>query len=366
MLNVKDYGAKGDGIVNDTTSVNHAIDQARMNVRGEVIYFPSGIYILDSVLNFDGRSISFLGDGKSHTILQWTGKPGGISLSGGGASGDNIAVFSVSGLTLATSQLGGGTALRLAYSAAGPNPTKKTRIHDVEIRGKDQSPAGAPNAWNRGIWITRPAGLDISHTDVWGSRDVTDFGLLCETVKAGEGGIRFFLSNLYFVACQTAIQFSGPSGLEGVYFNNFEIVGCITGFVSAGQATVYKLSNGHIDCMRTGAAFTSTNEVAVYGITFFHSGRDNRKDSGNLITLDTCARVTVSGNTFQGFRNDGLSANISQNGVNIHKCSGGLIVGNHFDGIKDVDILVSGGSNDVRDYLNRNDDTNRPIRKDLP
>jgi hypothetical protein len=117
------------------------------------------------------------------------------------------------------------------------NPQKKTRIADVEVRGWNSYRAiPSPDYWNRGIWLTNPGGLDISHTDVIGSSKGADAGIRCDSPKSS-GAIRHFLSNLYLLQCRTGVAFSGPN--EGVYFNNFEIVGCRTGIQAKGGAPVY-------------------------------------------------------------------------------------------------------------------------------
>lgn len=40
--NVKDFGAKGDGVANDTTAIQSAINAASAD-RGGVVFFPAGV-----------------------------------------------------------------------------------------------------------------------------------------------------------------------------------------------------------------------------------------------------------------------------------------------------------------------------------
>lgn len=52
-LNVKDFGAKGDGVTDDTVAIQAAIDVARVNPF-RTIYFPSGIYLISDSLDITG------------------------------------------------------------------------------------------------------------------------------------------------------------------------------------------------------------------------------------------------------------------------------------------------------------------------
>jgi len=49
-LNVKDYGAKGDGEADDTAAIQSAINAAAANPGGGTVLFPKGTYLLNSVL----------------------------------------------------------------------------------------------------------------------------------------------------------------------------------------------------------------------------------------------------------------------------------------------------------------------------
>lgn len=46
-LNVKDYGARGDGVADDTTAVQGAINACS---EGQVLFFPVGVYLVSSPL----------------------------------------------------------------------------------------------------------------------------------------------------------------------------------------------------------------------------------------------------------------------------------------------------------------------------
>lgn len=60
-ISVKDYGAKGDGVTDDTAAVQTAMGDNR----GRTIYFPAGVYLLSDTLEMDGHYL--IGDG----VDQW-------------------------------------------------------------------------------------------------------------------------------------------------------------------------------------------------------------------------------------------------------------------------------------------------------
>lgn len=62
VVNVKDFGAKGDGVTDDTTSIQAAIDFASSR-GGDIVYFPAGTYIQnDSLVIRNGVRLVGAGD----------------------------------------------------------------------------------------------------------------------------------------------------------------------------------------------------------------------------------------------------------------------------------------------------------------
>jgi hypothetical protein len=65
--NVKSYGAKGDGITDDTTVIQVAFDT------GKPVYFPTGTYLISSKLIYKFPSQSLKGDGYYNSIIKASG-----------------------------------------------------------------------------------------------------------------------------------------------------------------------------------------------------------------------------------------------------------------------------------------------------
>lgn len=77
-ISVKDFGAKGDGLTDDTKPIQTAIDVAYMN--NQKVYIPEGIYIITSPIYIFGSDQYFksgsvvIGQGRGKSVIRIVGK----------------------------------------------------------------------------------------------------------------------------------------------------------------------------------------------------------------------------------------------------------------------------------------------------
>jgi hypothetical protein len=363
MRNVKDYGAIGDGSAYDTDAVRTALTDAVD--KGDCLYFPGGTYCLDeglvSVMQA-GQSLTIAGDGKGVSKLKWVNNHKGGIRCECGASGwgaEKLITFSIHGVSLITDTPGGGTAIDLYWPIEFANPQKKTRIHDVEIRGLDYGVENPKAAWNTGISVTNSGGLDISHTDILGLQQQPDVpialaGLVCQS-PSQSGPIRHFLSNIYVNYYETGCSWIGPH--EGVYLTNFEIVGCGIGFrvmpsQNGNSGPVYHILNGHMDCRTSGIQFTGMAELKVQNVAFYHTNNGGIRTEGNIVQLEDTGHASIANCTFAGWLNlDNVP--VQQNAISVDRCDGVIIYGNHFLAIKDTAVVCWQGTKNCHAVKNR-------------
>jgi hypothetical protein len=92
-INVKTFGAKGDGVTNDTAAIQSALNM------GGVVYFPPGTYLIDTVIVKSYTKI--YGAGIGITTLQSVTNPSGAMLDCRGTFGDATVKehIEISGIT---------------------------------------------------------------------------------------------------------------------------------------------------------------------------------------------------------------------------------------------------------------------------
>ena len=122
-VNVKDFGAVGDGVADDTTAINSAI--ASLPERGGSVFFPAGTYLHTD--DIKARNALWLfGEGSSSTVLYQ------VEPSKNGISGVDVLTLKISGIKLAGPT--GGTGTGILLTRKNNNATNYLHLSDVHIR----------------------------------------------------------------------------------------------------------------------------------------------------------------------------------------------------------------------------------------
>lgn len=95
VVNVLDYGAVGDGVADDTTAIQAAINAvAAQSPAGGTVYLPHGLYYITATLELTSESITLLGDGAgaNHNTGASTTQDGATQIIGGHTTGPVIRI----------------------------------------------------------------------------------------------------------------------------------------------------------------------------------------------------------------------------------------------------------------------------------
>ena len=147
VINVKDFGATGEGVIDDTTAINDAM--AAAVYAGKPCYMPAGTY-LTAGLTYPPGLKSLFGDGRNATIIKRIDNaPTGAYMF----SPTNIQGFTIHGLTI------GCNAANNAQISAGIVATGcwQLRFYDAAIINA----TSVSNVYGWGIYLT--AGADGVH-----------------------------------------------------------------------------------------------------------------------------------------------------------------------------------------------------------
>ncbi len=79
----RDYGARGDGEIDDTAALQRGLDELTAHRDSCVLYIPAGVYRLTETLrtarraHTDCQGVAVVGEDPLRTVLRWDGNPGG-------------------------------------------------------------------------------------------------------------------------------------------------------------------------------------------------------------------------------------------------------------------------------------------------
>lgn len=312
-VSVKDFGALGNGVANDTVAIQAAIDS---NIRD--IYFPEGNYICGN-LSFNNDYQRFYGpgaiitrssNGVTFTVSARAAYFYAIRFEGGGLTGDNLTVTGPEAMFIGCISKGtSGRAIKFANDGGnalllgGIYTTSDGTASGYDIEFFDTTPGTSLYSKVIGISTNQATGGILINGQA--AVRVTDGQIGKLTVSAGSG---FFVNNR--VVGATSIQ----SSIN--LFDNNSFAANIT-FGTAAASNISQITFGPTNVAQSGITLTINNNVLdssfhlgqLTGVTLAINGNNN-----DIWHNELPYTPTLVGTGSPSLGNGALNGRVSRNG----------------------------------------------------
>jgi hypothetical protein len=274
IASVKDFGATGDGVTNDTTAIQNALAYIRTTGTGGILYFPAGIYIFSQTIQLDQHNMGLRGDGRGvdRTWLKFAGS--GKAITATGAQFNHLRDFKLN----ATNAASTGATDGICFEYSGPTTSYGHSLKRVEVVG-----------------FTAGAGVAYRNIEHALSEQVNAYGckngfVVDNTTNTGSGGLGLGINNRW-TECRSQDSLedgwdvSSQSSCEFVNCQSFStIVPPIAFFRMRGSCVSCKISG--LDVEYHGAAPAAGTGLQISGTA--HQIQVNGYFLAQAIRLSTC------------------------------------------------------------------------------
>jgi hypothetical protein len=303
-VSVRDFGAVGDGVTDDTAAIQAAIDSLNALTNAPALFFPRGRYFVSARL-ISARPISIFGAGMSATFIQWASASvtEGILVQAGGVAATSI----IADLTLQTPKVALTDAIEFDYSSliSGdvilPRAETHAKVQRVRTRGTGTF---TQNGWRNGVVSRSILGLDIDscrfngvYTGAFGSEPQALTGVHC----LGSGSpVQVTIARSFVSAVRDAVLLEQT---EGIYVTSCEFVTVMRGIKSAGatnESGLHFIGN-HVAAFDACVDLDRMNEAVISGNNFYNGGSDSSSWPAALEGVrlrEDANRAQVFGNFF--------------------------------------------------------------------
>ncbi|MGV6475344.1 glycosyl hydrolase family 28-related protein [Azotobacter vinelandii] len=330
IINVKDFGAKGDGVTDDTSAFLIAITHALTREFAELV-IPPGQYVLTSALNIDLQGICGLtisGAGSDVTELRWVSGTNGISVTTDDGNwwlnASPAAKFGIRNLSIVTTAEAVGIGLSVDLNVVTGRPAKKVLVDDVVFRGHES----AESTWGICCKFTdcSAAFFNDCRWFIGGPGSYDGIGVLFEGSVSGNP------AGFYFNHCEAfygAAWISAGSNLEGIYLTNCSHVAGERALVwSAGAESGLHVIGGHYNNIVTNFALDGVFDFEIIGALLYSEGHGVNEFTH--IGISNGSRFTICGNVFVSSGGAGAEHGVLVNSTAGGEGFGGVISGNSF------------------------------------
>jgi parallel beta-helix repeat protein len=327
-IDVRAYGAKGDGSTIDTVAIQNAFNA--IPFPGGQIFFPAGLYRLNAPITVnDSRSVHVVGAGRGVTALQWdAGSPGGLHFTFHQVW-NRLTMHS---LALATHASNGDVAIKASWptwtDGRGPSP----HLYDLHILPIP----GSAGYWTKGIELTNAAGAKIHDFDIWGTHDVS----MSHGIHLLGSSTITFIGAGFILAAGKGIEVGGIS--EGLYLRDIEAVHTTTGYEIGSVSPGTSITNCHAASDLRGIFIWGHGEVALTGNLLYQNGDNPNGYVGIYLANSQFHRVI--GNEVASTNPGGVQP---RNGILLHDTHNCTVQGNVVRDMNSAVWLLGGNTNIV-------------------
>lgn len=353
VLSVKQWGATGDGSTDDTAAIHAALIEAKLRIRAK-LYFPAGVYVLNSVAvtgSVATRFLSIEGDGVGSTVILCTSSntTGAFSIT----YTDRESITSISNMTITTEANGGGTAITVTQPVGGNRHNRSLYIQDVDINVSDVT----QNFWNKGINATgcwRPYIRSVLVGGPFGpgvSSDLSDSSPLFDMLIGMDLDDTYHpdIVNCYIWSCSTGIscisaESPGPEAFRMDSTNIVSVKTAVSWLRIDREPTIW-ITNCHINYRNNGFDINGAKLVIIKGcIPYNEDVTDEYGATPIDMVFDNTERVIISDNIFH-FNGNPNRVNVSFDSTTVF--DEGVISNNIFNSQAATAIFIGSGATNV-------------------
>ena len=326
IVSVKDFGAVGDGVADDTAAFTTALAYCAANQslystfrNGPCLFIPRGQYVLTSSLTYSGGSISILGEGEFSSTLRWT-SAGGLAIT----LPSNDCRINIKGIDIQSATTSAGTAITITgYSTTSSN-FQHVLIKDVYI----WSDYGT-SYWNKAIQLTDCWHYIIENVFFKGASSTANWGVFLELQGRSIDGR---ILNCYAYGCTSAVYVNSTT-LEGLRIDNCSFVAVQFGVykpTTTGLPPHYTIRGTHIAAYSNCVSIQNATSLIISDCLFYLGTQSGFvvPAGGAAIYLKNITSLQVHSNMISGQQNP---VTVTKYGVIIDTCDYFWILDNYID-----------------------------------
>jgi predicted RNA-binding protein with TRAM domain len=300
VVSVKDFGAVGDGVANDTTAVQAALSSGAASV-----YVPAGTYKITANLTRSGQT-RLHGDGIKASVILFDGNFGLIYTGGDGSDHYNMSALALANLSFECTGKNTGALLDASWVDGVGNTAKSLHIFNCNFASSSIS-----GGWAQGVKLTNARNVKIDNCRFLGDRDaapITSGHAITVDGTPGGAPVEIVIDSTQAFFCESLLYVTGS--VEGLYIDKSAAIACHSGILTSasplGRPLLF-VSNSHFN----------TNVFGIYNVGFVQVNISN--------CSFYCVDVDSSSTTYTGIQFDAAGAKLDSH-----------IVHNDFQQINDI------------------------------